>query len=102
MTTMLYRHPGQHDIHGGKFDYIITDDIDAALADGWYLTTTEAKAASAAQAADNSPPTREEMEDKAKELSLKFSDKTTDKKLLQMIVEALENVDKATDHPTGV
>lgn len=44
MTTMLYKHPGPHEIHGGKFDYIIVDDgkIDAAIADGWAMTTTEA------------------------------------------------------------
>lgn len=47
---MLYKHPGSHEIHGDKFDYIIVDADDAsALSDaldaGWHLTTTEAKAA---------------------------------------------------------
>ncbi|NVO06790.1 MAG: hypothetical protein HXX19_13055 [Rhodoferax sp.] len=44
-ATMLYKCPGPHDIHGGKFDYTIVDedDIAAAQADGWYLTTPEAK-----------------------------------------------------------
>lgn len=45
-TTMLYKHPGLHDIHGGKFDYLIVndEDIEAAINDGWALTTDEAKA----------------------------------------------------------
>ena len=43
--TMLYKHPGPHEIHGNHFDYIIVDDDDvkATIADGWALTTTEAK-----------------------------------------------------------
>lgn len=44
MKTMLYKHPGPHKIHGGKFDYIIVfnDDIEDALKDGWFRTTGEA------------------------------------------------------------
>jgi hypothetical protein len=47
---MLYKHPGVHEIHGDKFDYIIVDADDAAalsdaLEAGWFFTTTEAKAA---------------------------------------------------------
>jgi len=46
MSTMLYKHPGPHDIHGDKFDYLIVEDdaIEAAIKDGWSLTTDEAKA----------------------------------------------------------
>lgn len=46
-TTMLYRCPGPHQIHGGQFDYVIVDDeqIEAKLDEGWHLTTPEAKAA---------------------------------------------------------
>lgn len=45
---MLYKHPGPHDIHGDKFDYMIChqNEMDKYLADGWYLTTGEAKAVS--------------------------------------------------------
>jgi hypothetical protein len=65
-TTMLYKAPGPYEIHGGRFDYTIVDDdqIEATLAAGWYLTTTEAKAAHEAalqDAADNAPPTRDEL-----------------------------------------
>jgi hypothetical protein len=48
--TMLYKHPGSHEIHGGKFDYLIVDsdsgELSDALDSGWFLTTTEAKDAS--------------------------------------------------------
>ena len=44
MTVMLYKSPGPHKFHGGDFDYIIVDeaDVDARVAEGWALTTTEA------------------------------------------------------------
>lgn len=45
-TTMLYKYPGAHEIHGDKFDFVIADDVDVeyAIKDGWSLTTPEAKA----------------------------------------------------------
>ena len=41
---MLYKHPGKHEIHGDKFDYIIVDssDVEKNLKDGWHKTTTDA------------------------------------------------------------
>ena len=50
--TMLYKHPGAHEMHGDKFDYIVVDeqDVDQAKKDGWHLTTTEAKAKTKAPA----------------------------------------------------
>ncbi len=47
--TMLYKHPGVHEVHGDYFDHIIVDasEVDENLAKGWYLTTPEAKANSA-------------------------------------------------------
>lgn len=56
--TMLYKCPGPYDIHDGHYDYIIVDAsedgaLDAALADGWSLTTPEARAVyEAAQSGD--------------------------------------------------
>ena len=46
--TMLYKYPGEHDIHGDKFDYIVVDqdntrEYNKAIKDGWCKTTTEAK-----------------------------------------------------------
>ena len=45
MTVMLYKSPGPHKFHGGDFDYIIVEeaDVDACLAEGWWLTTPAAK-----------------------------------------------------------
>ena len=97
-ATMLYKAPGPHDIHGGHFDYTIVDAdgegaIDAAKEAGWFETTDEAKAAYDATKApevklppnDLLPPTRAELEQKANELKLKFSAKTTDEDLGKLI-----------------
>lgn len=112
--TMLYKAPGQHDIHGGKFDYKIVPDeqTDEALADGWHLTTPEAKQAletdQAAAAAkleaeaakalsdDTKPPTRDELEQMATKLGIAFSARTSDKKLRAQI-EAATQPDAGTE-----
>ena len=51
--TMLYKHPGIHEIHGGLFAYIVVDDKDVAskLKEGWSLSTPDAKALSEKPAA---------------------------------------------------
>jgi len=99
-ATMLYKSPGPHEIHGGHFDYIIVDAdqegaIEAAKAEGWFETTTEAKEAGDAvkakrEAELNAPPTRAELETKANELGIKFNDKTSDKKLADLIAATVE------------
>ena len=101
--TMLYKSPGPHEIHGGKFDYTIfdEDEVEQAIADGWSLTTTEAKevaakkaefmsAVTAGQPADSAPPTRAELEAKAVELGLKFDGRYSDKTLGEMIEAKLK------------
>lgn len=92
--TMLYKSPGPHDIHGGKFDTLVVDadDVDGALADGWHLTTPNALAASKAKADapdGDAPPTREELEAKAKELGIEFDGRTGNKSLATKIAAAL-------------
>jgi hypothetical protein len=99
-ATMLYKAPGPYEIHGGHFDYTIVDAdeegaIEAAKAEGWFETTVEAKdavdAAKAKREAElNAPPTRAELEAKAKELGIKFDGKTSDKKLVDLITANLE------------
>ena len=105
--TMLYKCPGSHEIHGGHFDYTIVDAdeegaIDKAKADGWHLTTPEAKAAreaeliAAKEAAekakeakeDEAAPTREELEQAATALGIPFDGRTKDKKLAELIAAA--------------
>jgi hypothetical protein len=102
--TMLYKPNGPHKIHGGSFDYVIVADheIDAKLAEGWFLTTTEAaidgeqrrqeaeydaKQAADAQAlaaaraliakheGDDAPPTREELQQRLRQLGIPFHHK---------------------------
>jgi hypothetical protein len=93
---MIYKAGGTEEIHGGKFStYIVhdADELDAALADGWHLTTDEArdaaKPAAPAPADDNAPPTRAEMEAKAAELGVEFSPRLGDAKLAERIASAL-------------
>jgi hypothetical protein len=67
--TMLYKHPGIHKLHGDLFDYCIVEkeDIEAAVKDGWCLTTTEAKEAFKAQTArKTSAPSADESKSKPK------------------------------------
>ena len=54
MSRMLYKHPGQHEIHGDSFDYIVVedDDVKEALKRGWAKTTDEAKKPKAKKNAD--------------------------------------------------
>ena len=82
---MLYKEGGPHKFHGGNFDYIIVDEleVDKSLEDGWFLTTTEAK--EAGEPKDNTPPTRDEMEAKAKELEIRFPANIKDETLLSKI-----------------
>lgn len=110
MTTMLYKHPGSTDINGKSFDYTIVDDdaVEQARAEGWSLTTDEAVQAQSAglervqsmaleqqaqgqQVADDAPPTRAELETKAKELGIKFDGRTSDKKLGDLIAAKLKD-----------
>jgi hypothetical protein len=93
---MVYQAGGTEEIHGGRFGTLIVndaDELDAALADGWHLTTTEAKAAAAKPEArvldDNDPPTRDELKAKATELGLAFPGNVSNAKLAEMIDAAL-------------
>ncbi len=101
MSQMLYKHPGKHKLHGDMFDYIIVeeDEIEDTIAKGWSLTTTEAKSFVNEDmdlrdpAVENTPPTRAEMETKAKELGIRFPANTKDATLLKKINEKLDELD---------
>ncbi len=97
---MVYQAGGTEEIHGGRFaTHIVNDqdELDAVLAGGWHLTTTEAKAAAEKPAPtatagagatipdDNAPPTRAELEAKATELGIEFSPRIGDAKLVERI-----------------
>jgi hypothetical protein len=100
---MVYQAGGTEEIHGGRFaTHIVNDEdeLEAALADGWHLTTCEAKAAAEKPAAgasaagddgksDDTPPTRDELKAKATELGLTFPGNVSNAKLFEMIDAAL-------------
>ena len=103
--TMVYRSPGSHRASGGgTFDYLGVDDataFKAALSNGWRETIAEAIAGNKAgdiltevkeaqEAVDDvSPATRDELEQKARELGVSFNKRTSDEILSQRIAERL-------------
>lgn len=105
---MVYRVPGLHrEQNGHTFDFLGVNDADelaAALADGWHLTIGDAVAATSAPSTDEliadlaeatdavddvSPATRDELEQKARELGIGFNARTTDATLALRIAEKL-------------
>lgn len=84
---------------GGPAKYQLVDgdeQLDAALADGWFLTVPEAIIGVAAKLAepvkpadDDAPPSRAELEAKATDLGITFTGKTSDKKLSDAIAAKL-------------
>lgn len=103
---IVYRGYGPHSRKGGGFSTLgvkSEEALAAALKDGWYLTLDEAIAAkdgvkaeqpaaapatpAAPEPQDNAPPTRAELEQKAKELGLKVHPKISDANLLKKINE---------------
>lgn len=95
--TLVYKDGGPHQRPGGTFDYkriVSEDQLAAALADGWFLTLVEATQPAAIDQSevppdDDAPPTRDELETKARELGLKFDGRTGDKALLAKIEAAI-------------
>lgn len=99
---IIYRAGGTEEIHGGRFETRIVqnvDEQDAALIDGWSLTTDAARAVAETKpelapvdgaADDNAPPTRAELEQKAHELGIEFSPRIGDAKLAERIAEKLK------------
>lgn len=105
---MLYKAGGAEEIHGGRFSTLTVqdgDELEAALAGGWSLTTPEAtaKAAPATGAKpevsgaatggagpdDNTPPTRDELKQKAAELGLTYAHNISNAKLAELVEAAL-------------
>lgn len=113
--AFVYRCPGAHfGPNGTTYDALgVKDDaqLAVALADGWaeslvkaveiYLGESHEPVADSVPNVDTSadekisegdeiaPPTRRELEQKANELGIKFDGRTTDRKLLEKIEEAL-------------
>lgn len=90
--TIVYKCPGDHFAQTGTYSYrgaADKDALDVLLSDGWSLTLGEAMG-DKPDVVDDAAPTRSELEQKANELGLKFDGRTTDSKLAERIVEALE------------
>lgn len=100
--TIVYKCPGLHHRKGGTYSFLgvkTQKDFDNALDDGWHETLDAAIEAhdhparnrsKQNQENDDAPPTREELEAKAKELNIEFDGRTSDKKLLAKINEAMQ------------
>lgn len=89
---MLYRSGGTEEIHGALLSTLIVndeDELDAALAKGWHLTTPEALGEYDAPPADDAPATRAEMLAKAKEMGLAHAFNISNVKLAELIDAAL-------------
>jgi hypothetical protein len=99
---MLVRVGTAWTLESGTYDLATANDAEhmAALqADGWHEDQYAAKAAADAFAAptdapapepdDDAPPTRAELEAKARELGIKFDGRTGDKKLAALIADKL-------------
>lgn len=91
---MVYRVGTMVVLESGSYDWRIVSEADwpQAQADGWHLDQYAAKDAAQAAAPEPDeadPPTREELEQKATELGLKFDGRTGDKRLAALIAEKL-------------
>ena len=98
----VFKDHGPHQRAGGSYDHALVEsqaEFDAALKAGWFATLPEALEAKPVPPppvvvppppADDAPPTRAELEVKAKELGIEFSPNIGDKKLLERIQAALE------------
>lgn len=94
--TIVYKTPGSHQRAGGTYSYLgieAPEALDAALGEGWFKSLPEAIAGQHELPADNSAPTREELETKAAELAIKFDGRTTDKLLAEKIAFTIEQGD---------
>lgn len=103
---IVYKTPGPHQRPGGTFDYKGTsnaEEHEEALKSGWFPSLAEAVAGKLDEKkveapvdtgeletlGDAAPPTRPELEQKAKELGISFNKKTTDEQLVKLIEKAL-------------
>jgi hypothetical protein len=96
--ALVYKAEGKYIRPHGTYDFVGVNDqqeLEQKLSEGWFDSLEAAIAGKAAKAVsepvldDSAPPTREELETKATELGIKFDGRYSDKKIAQMIDEAL-------------
>lgn len=97
--TMVFKVPGKHVRPNGTYDFTgvsNAEELAAKLKEGWFLTLPEAiepkkeTFVATTETDDTAPPTRQELEQKATELGIKFDGRFSDKKISQLIEEALK------------
>jgi hypothetical protein len=94
----VYKSPGRMGkVRKKTYDWCAVQneqELAEKLAQGWYATRDEAFAPKPLTPkqpdpiAEDAPPTRAELEQKAREIGLKFDGRTSDRKLLKMIEES--------------
>ena len=94
-SSIVYRDKGPHQRPNGTYDFRGVNskaEHAAALKDGWFNSMPEAiegKHSVVDLPENDSPPTREELEQKAKELGIKFDKKTSNETLTDKINKAM-------------
>jgi len=97
--ALVYKVPGKYVRPHGTYDFTgvnNAEELEAKLKEGWVSSLQEAidskettPVAEAKESDDIAPPTRQELEEKATELGIKFDGRFSDKKIAQLIDEAL-------------
>jgi hypothetical protein len=95
--AMVYKSPGKHLGAGGSYDFAgveNAEELQAKLKDGWFSSLPEAieseNKEETAKEDDTAPASRQELEEKATELGVKFDGRFSDKKIAQLIEAALQ------------
>lgn len=102
----VFKDKGPLQRQGGSYSETLVlnqSEMDAALLAGWFATLPEAlepheeprtgpgtEVQATGDGDDDAPPTRAELEAKAHELGIEFSQRIGDKKLLERIEEAIK------------
>ena len=94
--ALVYKVPGKYVRPHGTYDFEgvnNAEELQAKLKEGWFCSLSEAikpeNKQEVAEEDDTTPPTRQELEEKATELGIKFDGRFSDKKIAQLIDEAL-------------
>ena len=94
--ALVYKVPGKYVRPHGTYDFEgvnNAEELQARLKEGWFCSLTEAIDSEdkkvITEEDDTAPPTRQELEEKATELGIKFDGRFSDKKIAQLIDEAL-------------
>jgi hypothetical protein len=95
--ALVYKVPGKHVRPHGTYNFTGVNDAEELkdkLKEGWFSSLSEAIESEDKEVVeeedDNTPPTRQELEEKATELGIKFDGRFSDKKIAQLIEAALQ------------